>query len=317
MARKVIIDCDPGIDDAVALTLALFDSRLEVIGITATAGNVPAEQATRNVQTVIDQIDPSRRPRVGKAMPPNTGGGIDARNINGNDGLGNNSFSVSELHHQHPSDKVIVDIVRAHPNEVTIVALGPLTNLARAFRLDPELPSMVDRLILSGGSVEGIGNATTVAEFNMYFNPIAAREVFRSRTTKTIVPLDVTSRVGFSMDLLSQLPPDSTRAGIFLRKILPFAFRSYRQHYGQESIQLGDTIGLLAATDASLFETEELAADIETSGELTTGMTVFDRRPNRGVHSDIEVALQIDVQGVIDQIIRGLAEAGNQTKISQ
>lgn len=315
MARKVIIDCDPGIDDAVALTLALFDPRLEVIGITATAGNVPADIATRNVQTVIEQLDPNRRPRVGKAMPPTTGGGVDGLQLYGADGLGNCNFAVSELQHQHLSEKVIVDLVRANPGSVTIIALGPLTNVARAFRLDSDLPGLVDRLIIAGGSVEAIGNITPVAEFNMYYNPVAAREVFSSRTTKTIVPLDVTSRVSFSLDLLSQLPPDSTRAGVFLRRMLPFLFRSYRQFHGQESIHLGDTIGLLAATDAALFETEELAADVEVSGELTTGMTIFDRRPGRGVHSDIEVALQVDTQGVVDQVVRGLTEAGNQTKM--
>lgn len=313
MARKVILDCDPGIDDAVALALALFDPRLEVVGVTATAGNVSAEQATRNVQSVIDQLDPPRLPRVGKATP--VAGRQDHNNLHlhGNDGLGNAGFPVSQLHHQHPSEKVICDLVRATPNEITIVALGPLTNIARAFRLDPELPTLVDRVILVGGSVDGIGNVTASAEFNMYYNPTAAREVFKSRTTKTIVPLDSTRRVVFPMDFMQQLPPESSRVGAFLRKIVPYAFRSYRQHCGLEGIHLHDVVALLAVTDLSLFETEELDGDVEIHGEITTGVTVFDRRPERGVHSDIEVALRCDGQGIIDHVVRRLAEAGRAT----
>ena len=115
MARKVILDVDPGIDDAVALCLALFDPRLEVVAATAVAGNVPAEQATRNVQTIIEQLDPPRWPRIGVATEPDMAAAVDNRSIHGSDGLGNADFAVAELHHQHPSEKVICDEVRAAP----------------------------------------------------------------------------------------------------------------------------------------------------------------------------------------------------------
>ena len=176
MARKVIIDCDPGIDDAVALCLALFEPRLEIIAITATAGNVLAEQASRNVQAVVEQLDPPRFPRLGAA---NDGyiPAADARLIHGADGLGNAEFRVSQLHHPHPSEKLICDAVRSAPDEVTIIALGPLTNIAGAFQRDPELVSMVDRIIMMGGSVSCKGNVTPAAEFNMYCDPISAGSV--------------------------------------------------------------------------------------------------------------------------------------------
>lgn len=312
MARKVILDCDPGIDDAVALALAFFDPRLDVLGVTATAGNVSAEQATLNVQTVIDQLDPPRLPRVGKAAVSDLPRWNNLH-LHGADGLGNAGFPISQLHHQHPSEKVICDLVRANPNEVTIIALGPLTNIARAFRLDPDLPTLVDRVIIVGGSIDGIGNVTASAEFNIHFNPAAARDVFKSRTTKTVIPLDATRRVVFPLDLLQQLPAEESRVGAFLRKIVPFAFRSYRQHCGLEGIHLHDVVGLLAATDFSLFDAEELDGDVEVHGEITTGMTVFDRRPERGVHSDIEVAFRCDPQGVIDLVVRRLADAGKAT----
>src|SRR6187401_3635203 len=118
MPRKVIIDCDPGIDDAAALAMALFDPRLEVVAVTAVAGTVGAEQASRNVQAVIEQLDPPRYPRMGVASPPDDEPYIDGRAIHGNDGLGDLGLSVSQLVRQHPSEKVICDEVRAAPGDV-------------------------------------------------------------------------------------------------------------------------------------------------------------------------------------------------------
>lgn len=310
MARKVILDVDPGIDDAVALTMALFDPRLEVEAVTAVAGNVSADQATRNVQAIIEQLDPPRLPRIGTAEEPEGGLAIDARHIHGADGLGNANFEVAELHHQHPSDKVITDIVRAAPEEVTIIALGPHTNLAWAFRRDPALSSLVGQIVSMSGTVGGPGNVTAAAEFNIYCDPPSAREVFRSPTTKTIVPLDVTIQVEMTYDLLDQLPGESTRAGRFLRKILPFAFRSHHRQLGIEGIHLHDAVALVAATNPELFTMQTLQGDVETAGELTTGATVFDRRQSSQATANMDVAVGVDVSAVKDCILRGLDAAG-------
>jgi inosine-uridine nucleoside N-ribohydrolase len=313
MARKVIIDCDPGIDDAVALCMALFDPRLEVVAVTATAGNVAAEQASRNVQVIIDQLDPPRYPRVGTATPAENAPPIDGRQLNGEDGLGNTGFAVSQLHHQHPSEKIICDEVRAAPEQVTIIALGPLTNIARAFQRDPALPTMVDRIIIMGGSVTGIGNITPAAEFNIFYDPPSARAVFRSLTTKTLIPLDVTRQVPLTIGLLEELPDEQSRAGAFLHRIVQFAFRAFHQHLGQESIYLHDAIALLAAVQPELFDTTEMAGDVETTGELTTGATIFDRRPKSDWRSNMEVATEVDAAAARDCIVRSLARAGNKS----
>ncbi len=313
MARKVIIDCDPGIDDAVALTLALASPRLEVVAVTATAGNVSAEQANRNLEAVIQLLDLPRRPRIGAASPHERAPALDGRAIHGPDGLGGASPPVSQRHNQHPAEKVICDAVHAAPGQVTIVCLGPLTNLARALRIDPELPNLVGQIIMMGGSVLGIGNVTPAAEFNMYYNPEAAQQVFRSPTTKTLVPLDVTSQVVFSFDFLDELPDELTRAGGLLRKVVPYAFRAYRQELGLEVIHLHDAVALIAAIHPELFETQEMAGDVETRGELTTGATVFDRRPTVRWRTTLEVATDVDAVAVHDSIIRGLAEAGRCT----
>src|SRR5690606_9178328 len=137
MSRKVIIDCSPGIDDAVALTAALFDSRLEVVAITATEGSVSARTATRNVQAVVEYLDPPRLPRLGTATPPDRMPELTLRHMHGEDGLGNSGLAVAQLHQQHLSDKIICDEIRAAPEQVSILCLGPLTNIARAFKRDP------------------------------------------------------------------------------------------------------------------------------------------------------------------------------------
>ena len=309
MARKVILDVDPGIDDAVAIAMALFDPRLDVVAITATGGNISPDQATKNVQAIVEQLDPPRWPRIGAAAKDQLLT-TDSRHIFGADGLGNADFPCAELHNIHPSEKVIYDEVRAAPEEITIVALGPLTNLARAIQRDPSLPAQIGGLVMMGGTVTGPGNVTPAAEFNMYCDPAAARLVFRSPTTKTLIPLDVTSRLVFSYDFLQQLPAENTRAGKFLHKILPHAYRTHRQVLGLEGIHLHDAVALTAVTNPELFETTDMAGDVETSGELTLGATVFDRRNLREWRANMDVACEMDSAAVQDNILRCLADAG-------
>ncbi len=310
MARKVILDCDPGIDDAMALCLALFDPRLEVMAVTAVGGNVTPAQATRNVQAIVEQLDPPRWPRLGAASPPDNGLPVDGRNLHGSDGLGGADFDVAELHHVHPSEKVICDQVRgAPPGSVSIIALGPLTNVARAFQRDPELPGLVGELIMMGGTVAGPGNITPTAEFNIYCDPPAARAVFRSPSTKTLIPLDATNRIVLNFDLLNKLPAPSTKVGNILHRILPPAFRGYRQRFGLEGIHVHDSVALMASIHPELFTIEEMAGDVETAGELTLGMTVFDRRRVPKWRRNIGVAQHLRQREVVDAILRGIREA--------
>lgn len=313
MPRKVIIDCDPGIDDVLAICLALFHPRLDVLAVTAVAGNVPAEQASVNVQTVIEQLDPPRYPRLGAATAVEAAPAVDTRRLHGDDGLANGGFVVSQLHHQRPSEKVLCDEIRAAPEEVTVLCLGPLTNLARAFQRDPSLPGLVDQVIISGGSLSCLGNATPAAEFNMYYDPLSAQRIFNAPVTKTLIPLEVTRQVTFNLDFVDQLPPDTTRAGRLLRRLIPFAFRGYRQHLGLESILLQDVVALTAALHPELFDTEELAGDVETQGQLTKGATIFDRRINAQWRHNMAVATTVEVAAVRDAVLRGLAEAGRCT----
>lgn len=313
MTRKVIIDCDPGIDDAVALCIALFDPRLEVLAITATAGTVDALQATNNVQAIVSHLDPAKYPRIGMASPPTDAPVLGDGELHGPSGLGEFEYERSDRQRHHPSEKVITELLRRYPNEITLICLGPLTNVARTFQRDPSVVQFVDKLVISGGAVTHVGNATPAAEFNMFFDPLSAQSVFQSATTKSLVPLDVTEQVTFGVDLLEKLPSRTTRAGALLHKMLQFAFRTSHQKLGRELIPLYDPVLITAVLEPTLFGWSNMAGDVEARGELTRGATVFDRRARPQWPMNMEVARRVDSSEVQEQIVRGLKYAGQQT----
>jgi inosine-uridine nucleoside N-ribohydrolase len=313
MPKKVILDVDPGMDDAIAMCMALFDPRLEVVAVTAVGGSVPPALATRNVHAIIEHLDPPRLPRIGAASMPDHGLPVDSRHLYGVDGLGDVGIEVAELRTPHPAEKILCDEIRAAPEAVTIVALGPLTNIARAFQRDSELPFLVNRIVMMGGTLGGPGNITPAAEFNIYCDPESARAVFRSKSTKTLVPLDTTNRVVLGYDFLQQLPPETTRVGKLLRKIIPPALRAFRQESGIEGIHVHDCVTLVAATDPVWFSAEEVAGDVETKGDITAGATVFDRRRIPIWRRNMEVIVDMELPRVVEQIVRALALAGEAT----
>ena len=212
MARKIILDVDPGIDDAVALCLALEDPSLDVLAVTATGGTVSPEQST------LERAGDRRAARSAAlapawAAPPNDQMlRADGRHLFGANGLCGAHFAVAKRHHQHSSVKVICDEVRAAPGDVTIVATGPLTNIASALQQQPDLASLIGHLIMIGGTLAGPGNVTAAAEFNIYCDAEAARAVFHSQVTKTLIPIDLTSRMLMSFDLLGEDSRTATRA---------------------------------------------------------------------------------------------------------
>jgi non-specific riboncleoside hydrolase len=313
MPQKVLIDCDPGIDDAIALALALFDPRLEVVGVTACAGNVDAERSTRNVQALIEKLDPPRHPRIGAAMDPEGAPVLDGREVHGDDGLANAQWEAVGRQHVMPSDKLISHRIRENPGELTVITLGPLTGIAKAFQRDPGLIPLVNRLIMVGGSVTGNGDCTPCSEFNMHFDPSSAEIAFQSATTKTLIPLEVTSKLTFGLELIDSLPPKHTRVGKVLHALLPHFFRTHRQLLGRETISLQAVVGVLMATERSLFETSEMAGRVETTGELTRGMTIFDQRSQRQWRKNIEVATNLDIEAARDSFYNSLRFAGQES----
>ena len=306
MAHKVVLLTDPGIDGAFAITLALFDPDIDLLGLAAAAGNVKAEQATRNAQTVVEQLDPPRLPRFGTALPVDYE--TDGTKLHGPDGLGGAKFPCAQLHHKLASDKLISDLVRQFPKEVTVIALAPLTVLARAFDRDPELPLLMQRLVCLGGSWHEPGNANAVAELHFYCDPLAARQVLRCGAPVMLVPLDVTRKLVFSPSDLLQLPNPESRASRFLRTIVPFGIGATSNLYGVEGFYLKDVLGVAAVALPGAISTRPLAVDVETRGELTRGMSVVDARP-AAPKPNVDLAVGVDVQAVRDYMARILRSA--------
>lgn len=314
MARKVIIDCDPGIDDAIGLIMALFDPRLEVVAVTTCSGTVEADQACQNVSALLDKLDPPRLPRLGVGLDPDDAPVNDGRLLHGPDGLGNVGLVRPQRQHLMNSDKLIIDRLKADPEEVSILCMGPLTGVARAFQRDPSVIGLVDQLIILGGAPSGIGDVTAAAEFNMHFDPSSAAHVIQSPTTKTLIPIDVTNQVTFDLNMLAQIPSKHSRVGELLHAMLPQLFRAYRQHRAQESIPLQGAVGVIYLTEPELFGCEAHALAIEELGTITRGATVVDRRPFATVSRELEVADRIENEAVRDAVYNSLKFAGQCTE---
>ena len=307
MPRKVLLDIDPVVDGAVAICLALADPKLEVLAVTATGGAVSPEQATRNVQAIIEQLDPPRWPRIGAASPNQTLR-TDARYLYGPDGFCGARLPVAEMVHNRTAIKVLGDEVRAAPGDVTIIATGPLSNIASLLQSDPDIGTQIGHLIILGGADRVSGNVTSAAEFNMYCDPDSAKVVLRSQVTMTLVPLDITQQLVFGYDFLEGFRHSASPTGRLLEQLLPGAYNAHRQRLGLEGVYLHDVIAMVVAIHPELFTTERVSVDVETAGDITTGATIFDRRRVPDSQPNVDCVTDIDTVGATDCILRGLQE---------
>src|SRR5262245_56489661 len=245
MPRKVMIIADPGIDTAFAVALALSDPALEVVGLLPTAGNVTAEQATANVHTLIDVLDPPKWPRLAAALPARYT--TDGLALHGPGGLGGVSFPTATRHTLHPADKVLVELAHEHPRQVTVICLGPFTTLATALDRDPGLPAVLDQTILIGGAWRVAGNAGPVAAVRFFLDPDAGKRVLQAELHPLLIPLDMTRRLIFSPSDLLELPNPDSQTCQFLRQIVPFGIRASSNLYGIEGFHLKDVLGVVSA----------------------------------------------------------------------
>lgn len=315
MAEKLIIDADPGIGDAIAIALALTDPALDVVALTATAGRVTGQQATRNLQCLTAHLDPDLWPRLGdcdrpRFTPPMDASATPAALLDGEEGLGECNVPISTLHQKHESARLLAELVRAQPNQITLLTLGPLTNVELAIECHPDFLQHLKSLVVLGGSVGAGGDATAAAEFNCLADPEAARKVLTAPATKTLVPLDVSQQLMLSFDQYQRWEPICvSRLRPLLEWTLPFALRASRQHLGLEGVRLPGVVALCAITQPHLFQREPMHVDVEQSGELTRGMTVFDRRGLDKWRTNIDVLTSVDVQGVLDYMTRIIRSA--------
>ncbi|MEZ5939829.1 MAG: nucleoside hydrolase [Planctomycetaceae bacterium] len=310
IGRKLIIDADPGVGDAIAIALALSDPEIEIVGLTATAGVVSGRQASCNLQTVLSIVDPALWPRVGfsdgphSLLPSNRGLLLPA----GKHGLGDCQPVEAPLHQPTDSVKVMVELVKQHPGELTLLTLGPLTNVHLAMERYPEFLTNLKEVVTLAGAVAEGGDVSAAAEFNVYANPEAAHVVFNFPTMPKLLPIDVARKMVMSFDQYNRLPVSSyTRLGRVLEWLFPFGLRESRREFGIEGMAVPEIMALAAVARPTLFETQPMSMQVELSGELTRGATVFDRRFLRQRQSNVDVLIAVDLQGVFDYVAELLA----------
>jgi inosine-uridine nucleoside N-ribohydrolase len=307
MPQRVVIIADPGIDTAFAVALALNDPLLDVLGVLATPGNVAADQATQNVHTLIEQLDPPRWPRLGSAPPVTYD--MDGADLHGPGGLGGVTFPGVKKHTTVASDKQLVELIREFPRQVTVINLGPLTVLGQALDRDPELSVLIERIVCLGGAWHEPGNASAVAEFHFAYDPASARRVLKCGAPIMLIPLDVTRKVLFSPSELLDLPNPDSRTSLFLRQIVPFGIRATANRYGVEGFHLKDVLGVFALARPSAMTTRLMSVDVETRGEITRGMSVVDARANPTDKPNVHLGIGVDVSAVREYIDETLGRA--------
>ncbi len=321
LPTRVIIDTDPGIDDALALILALRSPELQVEAITTVSGNVSGEQALTNALRVLEVLDlPNPPPVAAGCNRPLVREPIAARHVHGEDGLGDIGGLVeADGSPRYPTPtltpvdghavELIVDLVRRNPGEVTIIALGPLTNVARAFEKDPTAIRGVRRIVAMGGSVSGVGNVTPVAEFNFHHDPHAAAQVLGSGAEVTVVGLDVTTKTLLTRAALEdRLRDTGDRVSRFIGDVSQKYFEVNETRRGLAGCPLHDPLAVGVAIDASFTELRPFDADVETEGRLTAGMLVADRRIGaRANTGTIRAAVDVDAGRFVEFFLERVA----------
>jgi purine nucleosidase/pyrimidine-specific ribonucleoside hydrolase len=305
--RRILIDTDPGVDDALAIVLGFRSPEVEIVGITTVSGNVTLDQATRNLFRILGLLDPRPFVPVGRgASSPLAIPLMTARTVHGPDGLGGlDRFTDRRGVPRYPNvtvPKVLPtaidlweELTRQFPKLLTLVTLGPLTNLAQALERKPKMVRQFREIICMGGAVEVPGNVTATAEFNFCADPHAAQRVFEAGLPLRLIPLDVTTRVTLTRAELRRLArAGGDPLGRFMddatRSVLDFTERVE----GRAVFHFHDPLAVGAAIDPSLVHYVPVAASVETTGRLTRGMIVVDRRERTHVSKpNVRVAMRV------------------------
>ncbi len=277
--RKIIIDTDPGQDDAVAILLALASpDEIEVLGVTAVAGNVPLPLTQRNARIVCELAGRTDVPVFAGSDRPLSRPLVTAEHVHGATGLDGPTLPDPEMPLQkaHAVD-FIVDTLRNEPaGTVTLVPIGPLTNVARAFQDAPDIMQRVQEIVLMGGAYFEVGNITPTAEFNIYVDPEAAESVFKAGIPLTVMPLDVTHKALITAERVEAFRQMGTSAGETVAAWTDFFERFDKEKYGSEGAPLHDPCTIAYLLEPGLFSGRYINVEIETDSELTRGMTVAD-----------------------------------------
>jgi inosine-uridine nucleoside N-ribohydrolase len=273
-AIRVILDVDTGVDDALAIALAVKHPRVQLEAVVSVAGNVGLELTTRNSLRVLDWLGAANVPVFAGAATPLSGTPHEASQWHGEDGLGGARLPDATRGPEPNGVAFLCDRLLAEPGDLTLVCTGPLTNLALALERDPRIVDCVREVVLMGGAARLPGNVTSVSEFNIYADPEAAARVFGRPWPITMVGLDVTERVRLTRSDEAGLASSDSVAALLVHEVCRRVF----EVRGLESMALHDPLALAVAVQPDLVVMEERDVCVETRGEHTLGQTVVDWR---------------------------------------
>lgn len=309
--KRILFDTDPGVDDSMAILLAFSSPEIEVEGLSTVFGNTGVDVTTGNALRLVELAGrPDIPVAAGAGKPllrPNTSNGW---RVHGKNGLGQAELPEPTTEPDpRRAPQLIIDTIMANPGEITLVPLGPLTNVALAVATEPRIAQNVKEVVLMGGAATVPGNASPVAEANIRNDPEAAHIVFHAGWPITMIGLDVTMKSVMSQDYLDGLKAANTPFTDFVHAITGHYLNFYREHGFTSGMPVHDSSALAYVIDPSLFTTERAFVDVDHLSPHHHGQTVADWRGQRGVDPNVNVAVAVDSERFLDLYRRRLTGA--------
>ncbi len=308
-ATPIILDCDPGHDDAIAILLALASPEVQLLGVTTVAGNTTLDNATLNALRILELAGRTDIPVAAGADRPLARKLVTAAHVHGESGLAGPDLQMPTI---EPEDESAVDLiarlVSASAEPVTLVPVGPLTNIARLLSERPDVTVGIERVVLMGGSI-GLGNITPAAEFNIYVDPEAAAAVFASGLDVTMIGLDVTHQALLTPDHARTLA-GSGPVGRFAAELLAYFTGHYRRIFGVDAAPIHDAAAVAHVVVPGLIQTAAVNIEIELGSDLNRGRTVVDRYGVTARPANAQVGLEIDSDAFAALLIDRLGSFG-------
>ena len=306
--KKVLIDCDPGHDDMIALMLACASDKLEVSGVTTVAGNQEGEKTFNNALKILTLIDRKDVPVARGFDKPILRELVTAPEIHGVSGLDGADLPIPEVRpsNLHAVDFIIKTLLESD-EKLYLIPTGPLTNIGVALLREPRIKEKIERIVLMGGAVFD-SNVTPAAEFNIYIDPEAAKIVFESGLSLTMVGLDVTNKAIFSFKDIDRLEKFNGKVSKVVAPLLRFFARANHEMFGFEGAPLHDALAVSYVIDKTILDTKFLHVDIETRGDFTRGQTVVDVYGVTRKAPNVEVAFDLDLEKFKDLTFQAIKE---------
>ncbi len=311
--RKIIIDCDPGQDDAVMLLLAMASPEFDILGITTVAGNVPLELTQRNARIMCDLAGRNDIPVYSGCAEPMQRELVTAENVHGKTGIDGVEIytPATPLQEMQAVDFIINTLMSAQEDSITLVPTGPLVNIAQAIRREPGILPKIHQIVLMGGALREGGNTTSSAEFNIFVDPHAAEIVLHCGRPITIVPLDVSHQVLVTRPYVERIRALGSKVSAATVGMLEFFNRFDTHKYGTQGAPLHDPCTIAYLLKPELFTGKLCNVEIETESPLTMGHTAVDFWHITNRPKNVNWLFKVNAEGFFDLLIERLARYGN------